>query len=115
MLASLYISCYIIFYFLNFFLLTTVSIAITVIETINNIALIIISSTLSAVFAFIFVFNPVCICQMLTNYVDCAFYYAFLILHNLLYIITDCHRQSARQRGAAAALRKRWGANLVRG
>lgn len=38
------------------------------------------STTLSAVFAFIFVFNPVCICQMLTNYVDSAFYYAFLIL-----------------------------------
>ena len=32
------------------------------------------------IFAFLFVFNPVCICQMLTNYVDCAFYYVFLIL-----------------------------------
>ncbi len=31
-------------------------------------------------FAFLFVFNPVCIYQGLTNYVDCAFYYAFLIL-----------------------------------
>lgn len=33
-----------------------------------------------SIFAFLFVFNPVCIYQTLTNYVDCAFYYAFLIL-----------------------------------
>ena len=32
------------------------------------------------IFAFLFVFNPVCVYQALTNYVDCAFYYAFLIL-----------------------------------
>lgn len=32
------------------------------------------------IFAFLFVFNPVCVYQALTNYVDCAFYYTFLIL-----------------------------------
>jgi len=32
------------------------------------------------IFAFLFAFNPVCVYQALTNYVDCAFYYAFLIL-----------------------------------
>ena len=30
--------------------------------------------------AFVLIYNPVCICQMLTNYVDGAFYYLFLIL-----------------------------------
>ncbi len=32
------------------------------------------------IFAFLFAFNPVCVYQAHTNYVDCAFYYAFLIL-----------------------------------
>ncbi len=39
-----------------------------------------ISNWQCGLFAFLFIFNPVCICQMLTNYVDCVFYYAFLIL-----------------------------------
>lgn len=34
----------------------------------------------SLAFAFLLIYNPVCICQMLTNYVDGAFYYMFLIL-----------------------------------
>lgn len=39
-----------------------------------------ISNWQCGLFAFLFVFNPICICQILTNYVDCAFYYTFLIL-----------------------------------
>lgn len=39
-----------------------------------------VNNGLSAIIAFLFIFNPVCICQILTNYVDCIFYYAFLIL-----------------------------------
>ena len=34
----------------------------------------------SSVFSFLIIYNPVCICQMLSNYVDGAFYYMFLIL-----------------------------------
>ncbi len=34
----------------------------------------------SSVFSFLIIYIPVCICQMLSNYVDGAFYYMFLIL-----------------------------------
>ena len=34
----------------------------------------------SLMFASILIYNPVCICQMLSNYVDAVFYYVFLIL-----------------------------------
>lgn len=38
------------------------------------------SNLKSTFFAILFVYNPVCVCQMLSNYVDGVFYYAFLIL-----------------------------------
>ncbi|MBR2524895.1 hypothetical protein IKE67_00360 [bacterium] len=38
------------------------------------------SNLKSSVFSFLIIYNPICICQMLTNYVDGAFYYIFLIL-----------------------------------
>lgn len=34
----------------------------------------------SIIFSSIFVYNPICVCQMLSNYVDAIFYYTFLIL-----------------------------------
>ena len=34
----------------------------------------------SSIFSFLIIYNPICICQMLTNYVDGAFYYMFIIL-----------------------------------
>jgi len=39
-----------------------------------------ISNFKSILFSFLLIYNPVCICQMLSNYVDGAFYYVFLIL-----------------------------------
>lgn len=38
------------------------------------------SNKKSLIFALILVYNPICICQMLSNYVDAVFYYTFLIL-----------------------------------
>lgn len=38
------------------------------------------SNLKSSLFSFLIIYNPVCICQMLTNYVDGAFYYVFLVL-----------------------------------
>lgn len=38
------------------------------------------SNAKSSFFAFLFIYNPVCIYQMLSNYVDGAFYYMFLVL-----------------------------------
>lgn len=38
------------------------------------------SSKKSLFFALILIYNPICICQMLSNYVDAVFYYTFLIL-----------------------------------
>lgn len=38
------------------------------------------SKTKSFIFSFLIIYNPVCVCQMLSNYVDGAFYFTFLIL-----------------------------------
>ena len=38
------------------------------------------SNKKSAIFALILIYNPICICQMLSNYVDAVFYYTFLVL-----------------------------------
>ncbi|MBR1681570.1 hypothetical protein IJ707_07260 [bacterium] len=45
--------------------------------TLKNYAL---SNLKSSFFSFLLIYNPVCICQMLSNYVDGSLYYMFLIL-----------------------------------